>query len=402
MYLISTGYQNSRSKANPDKPGRVFMRISEQHRTLDGRILKTERTVNTNLLVADKDALSANAQSLVPLIHRAYKIIEKRHLGNEYFTIDDVVADLRSFISQNDYIVAAGEGNYLLRGDLVRVGNIYKNFFTFVYPHKNHAPADNLLDFISSEALSFREKGRESSFRAYKSLQHSLCRFAEKNFIPFSGVNQDFVRKYNLWLERSNLALSTQSFFLRNLRSVLNKASKKYFLDFSDDLFAGTSRKLSFTSEESVKFEVFTRDHIRLLSKMELSDPFLDLVRNMFLFAFYCHGMELNEVVNLRKCDISNLKLIYRRRGNGKPREIKLNKAALEIIDIYKTKTRLHIFPLIENSSVSNQYTISEKVRVGLKQIGKQIGFEKLSFTYNISAWKDFIENIDPIDLISK
>lgn len=104
-------------------------------------------------------------------------------------------------------------------------------------------------------------------------------------------------------------------------------------------------------------------------------DSEVGIVRDMFMFGFYCRGMELIDVICLTKSSVDGNKLIYRRRANGHPKTIMLDKSAREIISKYKLSKGEYLFPLFDMYKGLQQYSVTNIVRRNIKQLGNAIGF---------------------------
>ena len=63
--------------------------------------------------------------------------------------------------------------------------------------------------------------------------------------------------------------------------------------------------------------------------------PSLDFARDMFLFSFYTRGMSFVDMAYLKKTDLQNGILTYRRRKTGQELSIKWEKCMAEIIAKY-------------------------------------------------------------------
>ena len=57
MFLITTVFQHSRSKRNPDKPGKVYLRISKRDTVADGSLVKDTRIVSPNIVLPNQGAI---------------------------------------------------------------------------------------------------------------------------------------------------------------------------------------------------------------------------------------------------------------------------------------------------------------------------------------------------------
>ena len=83
------------------------------------------------------------------------------------------------------------------------------------------------------------------------------------------------------------------------------------------------------------------------------------LARDMFMFAFYCRGMELVDVVNLTKNNIRDGKLTYNRRSKGLLKTVTLDHNALAIIEQYKNCSSTYLFPIKEDNKGLSTHAIN-------------------------------------------
>lgn len=113
------------------------------------------------------------------------------------------------------------------------------------------------------------------------------------------------------------------------------------------------------------------------------------------MFGFYCHGMELSDILNLKKSNVKEQTLFFKRRQKGKLVKIPLEKAAQDIIKKYDSSSDTYLFPLIETYQGLLYYSISERVRKGMKKIGERVGRPTLSFGSNIKAWQQIVSQLD-------
>ena len=77
--------------------------------------------------------------------------------------------------------------------------------------------------------------------------------------------------------------------------------------------------------------------------------PNLDFARDMFLFSFYTRGMSFIDMAYLRKKDLQNSILSYRRRKTGQQLFIKWEKCMQEIVDKYPVNETEYPCPSLYN-----------------------------------------------------
>lgn len=68
MFLITTVFQHSRSKRNPDKPGKVYLRGSERRVAPDGSIIRDTRNVSPKFVLQNRGAIEEIIDRLRPYV----------------------------------------------------------------------------------------------------------------------------------------------------------------------------------------------------------------------------------------------------------------------------------------------------------------------------------------------
>lgn len=400
-FLISYKVRRGRRRGGYEAvAAEVYLRVMERDASADGASCpgsRAERCVGTGVLF--EDGLSAGCRrELVRLIRLMYCVIEGLAEEGRPFGVDEVVRDFRRALAGEEdmaWAVARAREDFPLRADLVSVGREFKGDFRFVFrSEKDEHPVD-LLDFIGKLSRRMREAGKVSLARSYSSTGQSLLRFVGGGSVGFEAVNREFVAAFGVWLLSQGVSESTQSFYLRTLRSVLNHARAEGVACVDGDMFAGLNTRVSFKVVREGR-GVPGRDVLRRISDVNLSgDLYMDLARDMFMFGFYCRGMELAEMMGLRRSCIQDGVLSYRRRGTGKERSVHLEDEALRLVRKYESADGEYIFPLkpMFRGRVGN--TISDRVGKCLKRIGEAVGFPRLCFSMNISAWESLAEQAD-------
>lgn len=401
MYLITTKYQKSRSRICPDKPGCVVFRIGCK----DGEDSEwIERTIYSDIYGDKETIIEANRDEIIRFIRLIYCIIEQYHDGAEPFTIDDVVDEVRRVAASEDARSKYSDRiskDFPLRGDIVSVGNKYKRDFSFTYPAKVRK-SDNVLEYILSLSNLAKNEGKASMVRSYNSTGSSLSKFLNDSDLSFSEVTRPFLDDYASWLDRNGVSESTQSFYLRTLRSVINKAKEDGLVTLEDSLFKGLNTKVAFNAGSEIRMTL-TNDELVRISRLSIPDnPEAEMVRDMFMFGFYCRGMELVDVLNLKRTNIKDNTLVYNRRLKGLPVIVNLDNSAKEIISKYQSSGSAYIFPLEDKYKGFQQRSISDIVRRHLKQIGVSVGIPNLTFSMNITAWKRIMHNFNVSDILLK
>lgn len=399
MFLITTAYQKARSRRRPDKPGKVLFRIFQN--PVDGQG-EGVRTVSSKIYGERESVFDMNRDDIVRNIRIIYVIIQDRTDAAQPFSVDDIAEDFRLAINGDESmkaLVMRAQEDFPVRADLVSIGNEFKRDFRFVYPEPQ-AKSENLLEYFTTLSQRAKNNGKQSNARSYSSTRSSLAKFLCDKDVQIASIDRPFIENYSSWLKENGVCDSTQSFYLRTLRSALNHAKEDGITTVDDALFKGLNTRVNFSSAKE-KGDTLSRETLnKLLNLRFKDDPEAEMVRDMFMFGFHCRGMELIDVVSLTKSCIEDGKLTYRRRSNGLTRTITLDKSAREIISKYQTSDGKYLFPLSDMYRGLQQYSVTNIVRRKIKQLGNEIGFPQLTFSMNITTWHRLMDEFSISDIV--
>lgn len=398
MFLISVCFRPSRSRGNDNKPGIVFFRIARYGQD-ETRI---ERSVNSDIKGADDGVLQAEREKIISQIRLLYCIIERREERGVPFGINDVVNDFRDALfgseSMTD-VIAKSRTDFPIRRDMVSIGREFRDCFKYLFSVRQTGKCAGLFDYTFNLAQSLKNKRRSSQAKSFISLMSSLQYFTEADEISFSNITEKFVQEYYEWLKRKGIANSSQSFYLRTLRTVLNKAHEDELLDVSPNWFEKVDTRIYKSTESEGKS--LDRDVLLKIENLDLTSNYsLALARDMFMFGFYCEGMELVDISNLTIDNIKEGHLVYRRRQKGLEKSVVLGNHAKKIISRYIRNGQKYLFPLLEGCEAITFGAVSNYVRRYLAEIGNMVGYPKLTFSMNISTYKSFASGINISEIL--
>jgi integrase len=148
---------------------------------------------------------------------------------------------------------------------------------------------------------------------------------------------------------------------------------------------------------------------IKKIKEMDFSmNPSFDFARDMFLMSFYTRGMSFVDMAYLRKKDLQNGVLSYRRRKTGQQLFIKWEKCMQEIVDKYDTSQSNYLLPIIKpfgDIDERKQYIYAaHNINRCLKIIGKELGLS-VSLTLYVArhAWASIAKSKNvPLSVISE
>ncbi len=257
-------------------------------------------------------------------------------------------------------------------------------------------------NYICQQIARLKRLGKIRTSETYTAALRSFNGFMNDKEVLFDQINSDQIAEYEAYLKGRGNSPNTISFYMRILKAVYNRAVE-------DGL---TGQRHPFKSvytgvEKTLKRAISLNDlkHIKGLDL--LLQPNLDFARDMFLFCFYTRGMSFIDMAYLRKKDLQNGILSYRRRKTGQQLFIKWEKCMQEIVDKYPVNKTEYLLPIITQRDVDyrKQYT-NELHRVNhlLKKIGKQLNLPiPLTMYVGRHSWASVAKSRNvPISVISE
>lgn len=197
-----------------------------------------------------------------------------------------------------------------------------------------------------------KQFGRERTSETYTATLRSFMSFRDGEDIPLDSISADLMERYEAWLKFRGVSMNTVSFYMRILRAVYNRAVEK---DLTEQRrpFRHVYTGLEKTAKRAVPIKV-----IKALKDLDLSlKPSLDFARDLFLFSFYTRGMSFVDMAYLKKSDLCNGILTYRRKKTGQMLTIKWEKCMEEIIAKHTFPTSDYLLPVItSNDDTRRQY----------------------------------------------
>ena len=219
----------------------------------------------------------------------------------------------------------------------------------------------------------------------YRTAVRSFVRFNGGRDIPLSALNADTVRAYERWLQDRGVCPNTSSCYMRSLRAIYNKAAAKRLVK-DKALFKGV-----FTgNERTVKRSIGAEEMRRLVlssfpppcgggSGKEAAPAPGASALDLFLFSFYAMGMPFTDLAHLRKRQVKDGVLTYRRCKTGRQVRVKLEKCMLEILGRYKAEGTDYLFPILYKVKDGRICPVSypcalNRYNRSLKQLARQAG----------------------------
>ena len=258
----------------------------------------------------------------------------------------------------------------------------------------------SFFEFMAEVILQLERLGKERTAENYTTALNSFKRFRNGNDIMLNEIDSDLMTEYEASLKSYGVAMNTVSFYNRILRAVYNRAVEKE-MTVQRYPFKHVYTGIDKTVKRALPLKI-----IRRIKELDLSlKSSLDFARDMFLFSFYTRGMSFIDMAYLKKKDLQNGILSYRRRKTGQQLFIKWEKSMQEIIDKYPANENGYLLPIIKTDRNERlQYRNALRlVNNKLKEISVSIGLQaKLTMYVSRHSWASIAKSQNiPLSVIS-
>lgn len=294
-------------------------------------------------------------------VQRLLKIISFYERENRAYTVDDVICS---------YLNPANEA--------------------FVFP------------FMHNVIESLKASGKERTSETYLTTLNSFMRFIGDKDIMFDDFDSDLMFAYEAFLRKEEqVGLNTSSFYMRVMRAVYNRAVEKG-ITVQRNPFRNVYTGVGKTVKRAIPLET-----IRKIKLLDLTMfPTLDYARDIFMFSFYTRGMAFVDMTYLKKTDLKNGVLSYKRQKTGQQLFIRWEPCMQSILDKYRHVDTKYLLPIVTDAGDERkQYKrVSHFVNCKLKRIGNMVGLSiPLTMYVARHSWASIARSKNiPVSVISE
>lgn len=267
---------------------------------------------------------------------------------------------------------------------------------------QKEANEQSLFNFMQGVIVHLQQMGKQRTSETYRCTLKSFMQFRDDKDVLLENIDSDLMLMYEAFLRGKGLTKNSTSFYMRILRAVYNRAVEKD-LTTNRNPFKHVYTGIDKTIKRAIPLKA-----IKQIKSLDLSlQPSLDFARDMFLFSFYTRGMSFIDMAYLKKKDLSNGILSYRRRKTGQQLFIRWEKCMQEIVEKYENPLSEYLLPIIKpmNGDKRTQYqNAMYLINRKLKNIGKMVSVQQPLTMYTARhSWASVAKNKNvPISVISE
>ena len=194
-----------------------------------------------------------------------------------------------------------------------------------------------VLTFIKQVANRLQVEGNFGTAHVYRSSLNAIIAYRGKSDFVFSEVTSEWLKGFEVHLRNRGCSWNTVSTYMRTFRAVYNRAVNLRKAPYVPYLF-----RFVYTGTRA--------DHKRALADDDMKKIFVNLSRKpgvslpvrqaqeLFILMFLLRGMPFVDLAYLRKSDLRDDVITYRRRKTGHPLSVTLTPEAMILIKKYMNR----------------------------------------------------------------
>ena len=207
-----------------------------------------------------------------------------------------------------------------------------------------------LQEMLSTIIGELRENGRWGTAHIYQSTLNVFSAFNNYRDLHLRKLNPVVLKRFEMHLRQRDCSWNTVSTYLRTFRAVYNRAVDLRKAPYVPHLFRSV-----YTGTRA--------DHKRALGDEDMKKVFAKLSRTsgvplavyqaqeLFILMFSLRGMPFVDLAYLRKSDLRDNVITYRRRKTGRPLSVTLTPEAMILVKKYMNRdpSSPYLFPLLKS-----------------------------------------------------
>lgn len=232
----------------------------------------------------------------------------------------------------------------------------------------------SLFNFMESVIIKLKQSGKTRTSETYFVTLNSFKKFRNGEDIMLDSLTSEVMEAYEAWHKQRGIAPNTISFYTRILRAVYNRAVEQDIIE-NRNPFRHVYTGVDKTVKRALSLAV-----IKKIKALDLSlTPSLDFTRDMFMLSFYLRGMSFIDMAFLKKTDLRNGYVSYRRRKTNQQLIIEWTIEMQMILDKYPENASEYLLPIIRNPSTNERCTyrnVGYNINRNLKRIAEMVGVQ--------------------------
>lgn len=314
----------------------------------------------------------------------------------------------------------SSEGRFIQREIEKEFSRILKNVEflvengTFSFDRLNARLGKNiggtLNEMLEATIKELKDNEKFGSMGSYKTTLSTIKRF-KKNEVQFRDITVEWLREYEKFcfktMNQTSLAIN-----LRNIRTTMNVAKAAGMIREADYPFGRGKYQIK---EGIGKKKALTKKQLRAIAQYSDGNEFTNMYRDLWLFIYFCNGINVADLINLKFSDIQNGEISFiREKTKDRTRDTKRIYAPItpemqSIIEKWGNNPRksIYIFPFMKAGDDAWEHekkkkNLTKHINDRMKVIGEKLNIGKITTYVARHTYATVLRNEGvPVSIIS-
>lgn len=283
-------------------------------------------------------------------------------------------------IDRNKTLMSLNEQIKLDIGRLKKIAALFDNESLPYTPcdviaeFKRYAHDYTLFNYAESVIASLKQRHKLRTAETYAAAISSFKKFTAGEDVNLDKITPQLIEQYEEYLKNRGITPNSSSFYMRILRAMYNRAAANGIITQRNP-FSRVYTGVGQTAKRALPLQVIKRIKSIDLTMM----PKTEYARDMFLLSFMLRGMSFVDMAFLRKTDLKNGQIIYRRRKTGRILHIAWTKEMQAILDKYPQNQTQYLLPIIIREKCDERHlylNASYNINHHLKKVAAMAGID--------------------------
>lgn len=219
-----------------------------------------------------------------------------------------------------------------------------------------------VIQFMERFVAALREEGRDGTAHVYACTLKQLKLFCGDRPVPFAEVNTRFLKQFEEHMLHLQLSWNSVSTYMRMFRAVYNRATNEGLTDYTPRMFRTVYTGVKSPVKRAIPPQVWRA----ILQSRRRLPAALEFTRAIFALLFLLRGIPFVDLVFLRRCDLVDNVITYRRRKTGTRITVVVEPEAMALIRRHASRNRKtpFLFPFIKEPGCDEYAQYQRALRI--------------------------------------
>ncbi|MBT8252543.1 MAG: site-specific integrase [Bacteroidia bacterium] len=214
----------------------------------------------------------------------------------------------------------------------------------------------------------------------YRTAMNQFLDFCDKD-IMFTEIDYKLLDTYKHHLQLRGLKQNSISNYFRTIRAIYNKAMKHNLVDRNYYPFNDITIKSERTAKRAI-----SKAEIKALRNINLDTytaPWKAL--QYFMLSFFLRGISFTDLAYLKRSDVDQGRIHYKRRKTHKYYSIKLFEPANNIISMLHNNNSIYLLPILNDTIIEDSLDAKRIIKQWIKTTNKYLKRLSLELQTDVS-----------------